>query len=218
MPEMHVASLGHSTIRLTTTDLSIVVDPGTMAPSSAFQDVDAFLVTHNHADHFDASRVAEALRSDSRLHVWAPADASEQLRSEGIPANQITTVTRSVEFAVGSLQVSALAGEHAPIYPTVPTSANVAYLVDSRILHPGDEYPELPNGTTLDALFLPISGPWMRLADALDYVNSTKPRLVIPIHDGDLNDGGRTLTDQVTASLLGDREYRRLPSDDSVAL
>ena len=37
-------------------------------------------------------------------------------------------------------------------------------------------------------LAVPIDGPWLKLAEAIDYVNAVAPRLAVPIHEGELTD------------------------------
>lgn len=207
---MSVASLGHSTVRLAGPDGVVVIDPGVLAPPAAFEDVAAYLITHDHDDHVDGGRIASALAAQPSARVLAPEVVIDKLLAAGVEAGQLETATADTVFEVAGFAVRAVVGEHAAIYPTLPDSPNVAYLIDRRILHPGDAFLALPDGTALDVLFLPVSGPWMRYADAVDYVAETRPDLVVPIHDGDLNDLGRTLTDQLAGLLPETVRYQRL--------
>ncbi|MEV0687034.1 MBL fold metallo-hydrolase [Nocardia sp. NPDC050378] len=213
-----LASLGHSTVRLTGEDGVVVVDPGVLAPAEAFEGVAAFLVTHDHDDHVDIGRMTSALATRPSTRVLAPQSVVDKLAAAGAESRQLERADENKRVDLAGLGVRTIVGEHAAIHPSLPTSPNVAYLIDNRILHPGDAFPPLPGGTTLDVLFLPVSGPWMRYADAVDYVDATRPDLVIPIHDGDLNDIGRTLTDQLAGLLPENVRYQRLEIDTPITV
>ncbi|KAF0845949.1 MBL fold metallo-hydrolase [Nocardia caishijiensis] len=210
-----IASLGHSTVRLTVGDGVVVVDPGTLAPSQAFDDVAAFLITHDHDDHVDIARVTAAPAARPSTRVLAPQPVIDKLVAAG---GQLEGAVESTRFDIAGFAVRPIVGDHAAIHPSLPDSPNVAYLIDNRILHPGDAFPDLPDGTALDVLFLPVSGPWMRYADAVDYVDATRPGLVVPIHDGDLDDVGRTLTDQLAGLLPDTVRYQRLELDAPITV
>lgn len=214
MSQLTVTSYGHSTVRLQDGPSSVVIDPGGFAPGAAFL-ASAFLVTHDHPDHFDAGRVSSALSQASAGHAWVPGSAARQLAARGVAADQVSVITGSESFTAAGFLVEAIVGEHAEIYSALPPSENIAYLVNGRILHPGDAFPAIDPAISIDVLFLPVSGPWMRFADAADYVTAVRPRVVVPIHDGDLIDEGKALTDQLGGLLPGNPEYRRLEAGHS---
>ncbi len=95
--------------------------------------------------------------------------------------------------------------QHAVIHPDIPTIANVGYLVDDSLYHPGDAYfvPEVP----VSVLLLPTSGPWMKIGEAADYVRAVRPQQIIQIHEALLSDIGLFLAD----SLLGAKGLTGLP-------
>ncbi|MEV6062161.1 MBL fold metallo-hydrolase [Nocardia asteroides] len=218
MTQIAVTSFTHSTVRLEHGGQALVIDPGSFAPANAFTGVTAFLVTHDHQDHVDVERLAAALTSNPESHAWTSADVATQLTAAGAPVARITAVTGDETFTAAGLPVQSFVGEHAEIYRTLPSSPNIAYLIDTRILHPGDAFPTLPGNPAIDVLFLPVSGPWMRFADAVDYVDTLRPHVIVPIHDGDLIDAGRALTDQMSALFPGNPEYHRLPTGERTLL
>ena len=77
----------------------------------------------------------------------------------------------------------------------LPLPPNNAYLFNGRVLHPGDSFFQ-PDGD-VDVLLLPIGGPWLKLSEAVDYVNRVAPRVAIPIHQGGLTEEHRALHCQV---------------------
>ena len=48
----------------------------------------------------------------------------------------------------------------------------------------------LPPGD-VDVLAVAIDGPWLKLAEAVDYVRAVGPRVAVPIHEGETVDPGK---------------------------
>jgi L-ascorbate metabolism protein UlaG (beta-lactamase superfamily) len=70
------------------------------------------------------------------------------------------------------------------IHPDIPIVPNVGYLVSGRFFHPGDALtvPDVP----VDVLGLPTAAPWLKIAEAVDYLRAVAPRVAIPIHQAAL--------------------------------
>jgi L-ascorbate metabolism protein UlaG (beta-lactamase superfamily) len=117
-------------------------------------------------------------------------------------------------------------GAHAEIHPDVPRLAmNVTYLVEvdgQSLYHPGDSFepPQDVPGGRLDVLLLPVSGPWMKLREAIDFARSVPAGAVVPIHDALLSEIGHTLTGRWldTARLGGEYTYSRLTAGESLTV
>jgi L-ascorbate metabolism protein UlaG (beta-lactamase superfamily) len=71
---------------------------------------------------------------------------------------------------------------HAQIHPDIPRVPNIGYLVDNRLLHPGDSLEV--RDRQVEILALPTMAPWMRLADAVDFMRAVAPRTAVPVHEG----------------------------------
>lgn len=67
-------------------------------------------------------------------------------------------------------------------------------------------------------LFLPVSAPWLKLAELIHYLRAASPALAVPIHDAILSDAGRALVDRLLGTLAGSIDYRRLAPGESVSL
>jgi hypothetical protein len=61
-------------------------------------------------------------------------------------------------------------------------------MVDGELFHPGDSLtvPEDPVST----LLLPVSAPWLKAGEMIDYFREVKPARGYAIHDAILNDNG----------------------------
>jgi hypothetical protein len=57
----------------------------------------------------------------------------------------------------------------------------VGYLLDERLLHPGDALDV--RDREVEILALPAMAPWMRMSEAVDYLRAVKPRIAVPIHE-----------------------------------
>jgi len=84
-------------------------------------------------------------------------------------------------FEVG-MRVEVVGDMHAQIHPDIPQVPNVGYLVDGRLLHPGDALDATDR--EVEILALPTMAPWMRMAQAIDYLRAVAPKVAVPIHEG----------------------------------
>lgn len=201
---------GHACVRLERDGRRLVLDPGSFSDPAVLDDADAVLVTHEHVDHLDVDRLAAALRARGGLAAWAPAGVAAQLTDAGAPADRVHAVAGGETFDAAGFAVRAVGEWHAVIHPDVPRVHNVAYLVDGALLHPGDSFTPPPAGTEVDVLLVPVAGPWMKLAEAIDYVRAVRPRVAAPIHDAILSDPGRALVDRLVGGMGGAGTYVRI--------
>jgi L-ascorbate metabolism protein UlaG (beta-lactamase superfamily) len=166
----------HACVRLEHDGRVLVIDPGTWSEPAALAGADAVLVTHEHADHVDVLRLAGL-----GVPVYAPADAD-------IPRLEITRVSSGEEFTAAGFRVRAVGGRHATIYDGQPDCANLGYVVDASVYHPGDSL-HVP-GQPIETLLVPAHGSWMKLVEAIDFVKAIEPQRAFAIHDAQLNDRG----------------------------
>lgn len=192
---------GHACVRIERDGRALVVDPGAWSDvDAALAGAEAVLVTHEHPDHVEVGLVAERVRDG--VTVWAPEPVIAALDAAGAPRERLNPVAHGDELAVAGAGVRVLGERHAVIHPDLPVPANVAYLVDDVVLHPGDSWTLPPDGTSVDVLLLPVGAPWLRLADAVEHVRAVGPRRVVPIHDELLSDKGRAGVDRLLRTLV----------------
>jgi L-ascorbate metabolism protein UlaG (beta-lactamase superfamily) len=218
MSTIEITAWGHSAVRFARGGHRLVIDPGVFSDQAVLEDADAVLITHEHADHVVPHALAAALTTRTDLEVWGPATVVAQLTQADAPAERVHESTAGDEFTAAGFTVRTLGGEHAVVHPTLPTVANVAYLVEEVALHPGDSFTLAPDGQAVQALFLPISAPWLKLAESVEYARQVGSTLAIPIHDAVLSDPGRALMDQIVTALLPELDYRRLAPGESLSL
>jgi L-ascorbate metabolism protein UlaG (beta-lactamase superfamily) len=59
----------------------------------------------------------------------------------------------------------------------------------------------VPDDVQIDTLFVPVSAPWLKLAEAVAFVRAVAPRRAFALHDALLSDAGHTITDANMAKL-----------------
>jgi L-ascorbate metabolism protein UlaG (beta-lactamase superfamily) len=204
---MRLTKYTHACVRLEHDDGALVIDPGSFSERESLTGAGAVLITHEHMDHLDE----QALADHPSIEVYTNPDVAKRL--VGL-AGTVHEVLPGDEFTAAGFRVRVYGGLHALIHPDVPRLANVGFLVEG-IYHPGDSF-EVPD-TEVDRLLVPVSAPWLKLAEAVDFVRAVRPRLAHPIHDVLLSDVGRQFTDRLMTNL-SDTEYVRLAAGDSVTV
>jgi L-ascorbate metabolism protein UlaG (beta-lactamase superfamily) len=69
----------------------------------------------------------------------------------------------------------------------------------------------------VSTLLVPVSGPWLKLAEMLDFMRAVAPERAFPIHDALLSDIGRQIVDN-WAQRKGQTDYARIPVGSGVDL
>ncbi|BEP13357.1 MBL fold metallo-hydrolase [Acidothermaceae bacterium B102] len=188
---MNLTHLGHACLLVETDRARVLVDPGTMSGFDDVRDLEAVLVTHQHPDHVDLPRLAALLAANPAATLVVDADTSGMLAGDtaatlaDLPAHVVARTGDRLTFA--GLTIDVLGGLHAAVYADVPGCTNAAYLFDDgALLHPGDSF-FVPD-RDIDVLAVAVDGPWLKLAEAVDYVHAVSPRVAVPIHEGETTD------------------------------
>jgi L-ascorbate metabolism protein UlaG (beta-lactamase superfamily) len=190
---MRLTHLGHACLLVEAADRRILIDPGTF--SSGFEDLrdlDAILVTHNHADHFDEERAPALIRANPRAAVHVDVLTAEKLAGQGL---SVTPTRQGEEFGVGDLLVSPVGEQHAFNHDRMPQVPNVGYVVradgEPTLFHPGDAYDAQPG--PVDVLAHPLNAPWCASRDSIAFVSRIAPKAFVPIHDALLSERGKRM-------------------------
>jgi L-ascorbate metabolism protein UlaG (beta-lactamase superfamily) len=174
---MKIQKLGHACLVVEQGDGKLLIDPGIFASDfTGLTDLTGVLITHQHADHVDQDRLL-ALLDNYRVPVYADPQTAEQLADKGIKA----TAVHAGETLDLGITVQVFGEQHAVIHADVPRIGNVCYLVADTLFHPGDSF-TVP-GVPVGVLALPAAAPWMKSAEAVDYLRAVAPPVAVPIHD-----------------------------------
>jgi L-ascorbate metabolism protein UlaG (beta-lactamase superfamily) len=168
-----------------TGDARLLFDPGVFSAGfEEVRDLDAILITHQHADHLDPERLPALVEANPGATLVVDPAAEIDLDARRVhPGDTLT---------LGGAEVTVVGGEHAIIHASVPMPPNTGYVVDGAFYHPGDSLfvPE----QRVDVLGLPTAAPWLKTGEAVDFLRAVAPRVAVPIHQGLLNETGLQLT------------------------
>jgi L-ascorbate metabolism protein UlaG (beta-lactamase superfamily) len=211
---MQLTKLGHSCVRLSKDGGTIVIDPGAWSGPDTLAGADAVLVTHEHPDHLDADGIRAALAARPDLQLWSTASVAGKFGEFG---DRVHAVTHGDSFTAAGFDVRVWGQDHAVILPQLPVVANSGFLVDGEVFHPGDSY-TVP-GEQVPTLLVPVSAPWLKFADAADYIAKVAPARGFAIHDAVLSSYGLGLiTNLLKAASQPDAPVTRLEPGTTVDL
>ncbi len=206
---MRITKFGHSCVRLEHDGVVVVVDPGLFATPEAVDGAGAVLITHEHPDHYAPELLAA---TDARIFTIDAVAAKIRDDAPDV-AERITVVAPGENFDVG-VPVRAVGEQHAVIHPEFPQFFNSGYVVslgDQSVFHPGDALTD--PGERIDLLCAPISAPWLKISEALDFVRLVGAPRNLGIHDRVYSDFALGIVDSHMGRFLGDtgQQYARIP-------
>ncbi|MBI5466019.1 MAG: MBL fold metallo-hydrolase [Candidatus Kerfeldbacteria bacterium] len=179
---MKIAKLGHCCLVIEQGGLRILTDPGDYTTAqTGVRNIDAVLITHEHGDHLHLASLKIVLANNPGARVYTNSGVGEILKSEGL---QYELLEDGQSAVIKGVTIEAHGAQHAPIHPSVKEVVNTGYLIAGRFFHPGDAFynPDRP----IEILALPVSAPWLKIAEALEYAQVIKPKVCFPVHDGAL--------------------------------
>jgi L-ascorbate metabolism protein UlaG (beta-lactamase superfamily) len=189
----------HSCVRIEHEGRTLVIDPGIWSEPRALIGADAVLVTHEHTDHVDELRLVGL-----GVPVYAPAGAD-------IPYLEPIPVRPGETFTAAGFPVRAVGGRHATVHSGQTAVANLGYVVDDRLYHPGDAL--APPGQAIETLLVPMQASWLCTTEAVAFAREVGADEVFGIHDGQLNERGLSSLNGWLAELVP--AYRYLAAGES---
>jgi len=176
---MRLTKFGHSCLLVEQGRARMLLDPGTL--SGGFEELrglTAVLYTHQHADHLDPARLRRLLDGSPAVRVVSDEGSAKPLGEAGA---QVEVVHDGDELEIGGVGLRGVGRDHAVIHPDIPVVANVGYLVDGRLFHPGDAF-TLP-GQPVEVLAVPAGAPWLKVSEPIDYLREVRPKVAVPVHE-----------------------------------
>lgn len=186
---MQITHLGHSSVLVETADQRVLIDPGNFSTDwHDLRDLDAILVTHQHADHADPVHLPRLVAANPQALVAVEASVPEVV---ALP-DEVVPLGEGMLLELGALTVSTIGGKHAVIHRDYPQIGNVGLVIrhegEPSLLHPGDCLDAVAEG--IDVAMIPAFGPWAATRETIDFTRAVGARQGFLIHDGLLNERG----------------------------
>lgn len=175
---MNITKFAHACLLVEKDGVKILLDPGTWNALPDATGVAALLITHEHQDHMDLEQVQALLLANPGMRVITHTGAGEKLAEADIAYEAIEP---GMPIDVGGVSVESFGTEHAVVYGSSPCR-NTGFLIGGELFVPGDALHDVPS-KPVRVLALPTGGPWMKIAEAVDYAKAVKPTKAFPIHD-----------------------------------
>lgn len=196
---MKITKLGHCCLVVEVNGVRIMTDPGAWSTlQNEATNIDYIFITHEHQDHFHLESLKIVLKNNPKAKIVTNTSVGKLLDKEKV-SYELLEHGEAKEF--GAVRVEGHGEKHAVIYQDFGQVVNTGYFFANRFFYPGDAFylpADLPvRGTQAGAsaqagnpkkpveiLALPVSGPWMKISDAIDYAKLLKPKVCFPVHDG----------------------------------
>ncbi len=177
---MYIKKLSHCCLVIETKGKKILLDPGyfSLEEHRKLKKLDIILITHEHSDHFHIESLKELLKTNPKAKIITNDVVGDMLAKEGIEHH---IMKHGNVIDLEEIHIEAYGKDHAIMHSSIPPVSNVGFFIENKFFFPGDALtdPEKEIGV----LGLPVSGPWMKISEAVDYALKLRPRIAIPMHD-----------------------------------
>lgn len=197
---MKLTKYGHACVFIENEAKEIlVIDPGewTEMPED-LGGIVAVVCTHVHGDHTDATNIQKIVTANPNVTIYANAESMATLSDVGCRKIEVDSDT---DVNVSNYHIKMYALEHAAIWKTSPCK-NLAVKVNDFYYYPGDSFYVIDE--PVEVAGVPVSAPWLKMSEAIQFMYDVKAAQVMPTHNGLLNDIGHMLAHNWLKNTIGD--------------
>ncbi|MGZ6004868.1 MAG: MBL fold metallo-hydrolase [Candidatus Saccharimonadales bacterium] len=209
---MKITKYEHACLVIEDGGKKLVIDPGMYAESlpKGLDNVSGIVITHVHKDHFSPQNIQNIVEHNPDVEICTTQEVADELKNL-----KVHVVDSGLGCKAGSFELEFFGGKHAVVHKSIPINQNVGVMVNSKFYYPGDSFtlPERP----VEVLAVPSGGPWMKAAEAIDFMLAVKPKNAFPTHNIHLSEEGQKLADWLLGEAAANANigYRALLPGDS---
>lgn len=183
---MKLTKYGHACVFLEKENEILVIDPGcfTKLPSEIPSIITCMIITEEHTDHFDIHNVQLILAQNPTVSIYTTAAVNQRLSVSDIQSHVVSSAST---ITIGNFKMTLTEIDHAPVYKNSPCKS-LTVLIDDKVYYPSDSYQTIPNEVEL--LALPISGPWYKISESINFANQIKSSRILVTHNALNSDSG----------------------------
>jgi L-ascorbate metabolism protein UlaG (beta-lactamase superfamily) len=215
---MRLTKFEHAALLLEKSGRKLFVDPGSFTtPITDAAGTVAVVITHEHADHWTPEQLRRILDASPDAVLYGPEGVVAAVEDAG--EFRVTRVDPGDTVQAGPFSLRFFGGRHAVIHSSIPVVDNVGVLIEGVLYYPGDSW-AVPEGVEVDVLAVPAGAPWMKIAEAIDYVLEVKPKRSFSTHEMVLSVAGKSLSNGriAWATEQGGGEFVDLQPGDTLDL
>lgn len=211
---MRLTKLEHAALILEQSGKKLFVDPGSFTtPITEGAGTVAIVITHEHPDHWTPEQLGRIIDKSPDATIFAPKGVANAIGS----GFDVTVVHGGDEVSVGPFTLRFFGEKHAVIHRSIPVVDNVGVLINNSLYYPGDSF-TVPDGVSVDLLAAPAGAPWLKISEAMDFVEAVAPKRSFPTHEMVLSVAGKTMANARLkwATEQGGGEFIPLAPGDTV--
>lgn len=178
--------LCHATIRM---NLKKVIYTDPYRVKEKYNDADIILITHSHYDHFSEEDIENVRKADTKIVITD--DLYERAKNIGFKDENIIVMRPYDKHTIADIEIETI-----PAYNTNkdfhPKENNwVGYLlnINNTVYYVAGDTDITEENKTVkcDVAFVPVGGTYTMTSDeAVELVNTIKPKFAVPIHYGEI--------------------------------
>ncbi|MBK0378307.1 MBL fold metallo-hydrolase [Mucilaginibacter segetis] len=182
---MKITKYVHSCLLFEQDGYQLLFDPGnyTFADNAVhpglFNEVDAIIVTHVHADHLDTGNLQKII-SRSGAAIYTNTQVGDELDKEDIPYN----LMEEGEYELGPFKLKAFSLQHEPLLNS-PLPQMTGFIINDKVLHPVDSMEDmLTEHKNIELLLMVTMAPFASEVQIANFAEKIQPKQIFPVHDG----------------------------------
>lgn len=203
---MKITKFEHACFIVEENSQSIIVDPGGYTTDLIIpKNVIGIIITHEHRDHFNKDLLQKIIVENPSAIIFTNQNIAAQLDDF-----KTQTVVANEGLKIGDFHVEFFGGQHAMIFAGKEEVVNLGVMINELLYYPGDSF-HVPDAQ-VKVLALPVSAPWLKISEVIEFLTTIKPQIAFPTHDEILSAIGKDLPDRILppiAEKVGTK-YQRL--------